>query len=159
MNPRYVRASSAASRIRSPTIPLTFVGTSGRSLTTIGYCSTVPAAEQSSKPSPIRNRQRVSSQALVQSMSVLRHYAFEKDFLEGYRNDVDRDGIECARFVDDRSRAAARQHREHAPIALHAHGRRPERRRRRVVFEHQLDAAVVFAQLVERAGNDRASAI
>src|SRR5438034_4454541 len=106
--------------MRSPIGPLTFAGTIGRSLMTCGYVRTVTTAEQTSIPSPMRNRHQVSSHDLYQSISVLRAYGLEENLFEGDGQYLHRQGIEGARFVDDRVGIAARHQRDHAALAVHA---------------------------------------
>src|SRR5206468_12892062 len=98
--------------MRSPIGPLRFVGIIGRSLITCGYVRTSVTAEQTSIPSPMRNRHRVSSHDLYQSISVLRAYGLEKNFFEGDRQYLEREWMERARFVEDRVGIAARHQRD-----------------------------------------------
>src|SRR5438094_1891676 len=161
MYPRYSRERSIASLMRRPSSPLTStLGTSGISFITCGYVSTVPPAEHTSNAIPMRNRHRVSSHDLYQSMSVLHRNACEKDVLQRDRHDVDRHGTERARFVEDRLGARARQNREHPPVATHAlDARRAERRLGCIALEHELNAPVVLPHVVERRVDDGAAAI
>src|SRR5262245_7471746 len=98
----------------------------------------MPMVEQTMMIIGMMKRHRVSSHALYQSMSVLRH-AFEKDLLQRHRYHGDRRRMEPLRFGENAVAAAARQYREHAALALDAnHARRVKGRVRRILFEHQL---------------------
>src|SRR5688572_4901279 len=116
---------------------------------------TVLPAERSNRAPPITIIQRVSSQALYQSISVLHRHGLEKDVFQRHRADLDGLGVQRARFGDDSIRTGARQHRQHSPLPAHARdaGAR-ERDRRRIAVEHELHAAVARAHVVERALDD-----
>src|SRR3984893_17384522 len=119
--------------MRSPSGPLRFDGTIGRSLITSGYVSTVTAAEQRSIPRPMRNRQRVSSHDLYQSMSVLRAHGLEKNFLESDGQYLQRHGIERARLADDRVGVSTRHQRDHPALPMDMRDARSSKLRVRCV--------------------------
>src|SRR5688572_25923419 len=77
---------------------------------------TVLPAERSNRTPPITIIQRVSSQALYQSISVLHRHGLEKDVLQRDGRDLDGLGIQRPSFGDDSLRAGARQHRQHSPL-------------------------------------------
>src|SRR5207245_8263379 len=110
---------------------------------------------------PIRNRDRVSSHDLYQSISVPLHGdGLEEDLLQRDRCDVDRNGLEPSRLFDDSGGSGAREHRQDAPVAPHPLDPwRAERGVGRVAVEHELNPAVALAQIVERARYDRTAAI
>src|SRR5882724_9616932 len=118
MKPRKSRSTSIARLSAAPTAPgnaalawfsaLAFA--EGRTDLTARYSKTWPKAITVSRQRPIRNRQRVSSQDLYQSMSVLRGDRFEKDLFERNRRDVGGRRIQRARLVEDAFGAGARQH-------------------------------------------------
>src|SRR4249919_3320463 len=91
-----------------------------KTFATGAYSITRPHALIERMASGMRNRQRVSSHDLYQSMSVLRLHGFKEDFFQRDRQDVDRGRPERAGFVEDRLSPAARDDREHAAHALHA---------------------------------------
>src|SRR5438874_11603864 len=65
-----------------------------------------------------------------------------------------------ARTVDDLLGPGSRQQREDAPVPAHARNARcAEHRLRCGLVEHQLDAAIVAPQLVERTAYDGSAAI
>src|ERR1051325_7586890 len=135
-------------------------GTDALSRATAGYWRTVPHARINSSARQIRNRPRVSSHDLYQSMSVLRCDGFEEDVLQGHRDDVHRRRAERAGFVENRICAGAREQGEHAPGAMHAlDARRVKRRRRRLAIEHELDSTEVLPQIVEGAAEHRSTAV
>src|SRR5262245_40852746 len=112
------------------------------------------------RASPKKNRNRVSSQVLCQSMSVLHRYGVEKDVLECRRHHFGRDRLPCARFVEHGLRAGAREDAQHPSMAL-----RPDdalRARRdggRFTIEEQADVAIPFPDVVEDALDLRAPAV
>src|SRR5262245_18666598 len=107
--------------------------------------------------SPIRKRQRVSSQNLYQSMSALRCDTFEEDFLERDRQHVDRSRVEGARLVENPFRMTARHQRQDAAAALYTcDAWRSERSVWSSTVEDQLNPPVLFAEGVEGPGNHRA---
>src|SRR5262249_143520 len=108
----------------------------------------------------MKNRQRVSSHDLYQSISVLRDDGLEKDVFQGHWRDVDRHGVERPSFVHYALGPRAREQREHTALPADTlDARRTERRLRRVAIEHQLNAAVPLAEIVERAGENGTAAI
>src|SRR5690349_12173005 len=107
----------------------------------------------------MRKRERVSSQDLYQSISVLRAYGFEKDLFERHGQNVYGLGLQRACFGDDALLAVAGEHRQHSPLlASRDDAARLERSVRRVALEHELDALVAGAHLVERTVDDDAAA-
>src|SRR5579859_473827 len=112
---------------------------------------TVAPAEHSKSVRPIRNRQRVSSQDLYQSMSVLRVHSLEKDFFQSDWHDVDRPWMERARFLENRIDAGARKDGEHAAVARDPFNTACTKcHLGRVVIEYEVNAPELLAQVVER---------
>src|SRR3954467_4033316 len=112
----------------------------------------------------MRNRQRVSSHDLYQSMSVLRvdrgGDRLEKNLFERQRQHVHRYGIERARFSGNRIRAGAREHAQHATVPPRANDAwRAERNCRRVLVEDDLYATIAIADVIERSADDGVPAI
>src|SRR5262245_1099439 len=111
---------------------------------------------------PLRKRQRVSSHALYQNMSVLlwRGDRLEKDVFQGDRRNVYRRWIERTRFGDDRVCARARTNAEDAALSTDTlHAGCAERCPGRVAFKDELHSAETLPQVVERAADDRAAAV
>src|SRR5438874_154526 len=124
---------------------VSIVPTSGKSFCTAGYSKTAPQATTISSANPMRNRQRLSSHALYQSISVLRDDSFEKDLFQRDGRDVDRYWIEDARFVQNPRGSGARQQREDAAFAPHPDDAgRTERHGRCRTIEYELNAAMVL---------------
>src|SRR4051812_42428532 len=118
-----------------------------------------PPAITSSTANPMRNRHRVSSHDLYQSISVLSIHGFQEDLLERQRRDVHRRRRKCLRLLHDRVCARAGEDRQHAPGAACADDtRRPEIDVGSVTGKYKLNAAVPLADVVERSGHDGAAA-
>src|SRR2546427_775578 len=108
----------------------------------------------------MKKRQRVSSHDLYQSMSLLRSYALEEDLFQRDGHDVHRHRVERARLADDALGAVARQPREHTALPPHSHdARRDKYRCGCFAVEYELNAAVLFAEIIERAGHHGAPPI
>src|SRR4030095_9588297 len=125
-----------------PSTPLPVVSTwiDVKTFATGAYSITSPHALMKRIASGIRNRHRVSSQDLYQSMSVLRRDGLEKDFLERDGQHVDRRRPKPASLVENGVGATAGDDRQHAASALDTHDALgAQRRLRRVAVEHQLD--------------------
>src|SRR5437763_716310 len=121
---------------------------------------TMPLASTSSTANPMRNRHRVSSHDLNQSMSVLSIHGFQEDLLERQWHDVHRRRRKCPRLLDDRGCVRAGQDREHAPAAARADDAgRTEGDVGSVAGKYELDAAVPVAEVVERSRDDGPAAI
>src|SRR5262245_58059471 len=117
-------------------------------------------AAHGSRTRPIRNRPRVSRNALYQSMSVLPRDRFEEYVLQRQRLGVDADWVQAAGFVDQAFGAATHNDAEDAMVANDANqARRSERRLRGRAIEHQLDAPIRGTQIVQPSAHGDAPAI
>src|SRR5678815_3344650 len=118
---------------------------------TLGNVSELPQASTSSNASARRKRQRVSTQALCHSISVLHANGFEENFLESHGQHVDALRIQRARFGDDVGFRGSTEHGQHSPLAAHSHdASRLELRIGSCTVEDDLDAPIRCAKVVER---------
>src|SRR4030095_5402659 len=95
-----------------------------------------------------KNRPRVWSQALCQSMSVLHRNGFEKDFLQRHRQDVGRDRSESHGLFDECVAAGVRERRQDAPLPADADDARCVKGDvGSLAVEHELHAAILSTQI------------
>src|SRR5688572_2673537 len=81
---------------------------------TRGNVRALPQTKTSSNARPRKKRQRVSTQALCHSISVLHVNGFEKKLLESDRQHVDGVRVQRARFGDDFCFGGATEHGQHS---------------------------------------------
>src|SRR5262245_2597812 len=113
---------------------------------------TLPIVSTTKIARPMRNRQRVSSQALYHMTSLLDRHELEKQVLERHRTDVNRHGAKRSRLGADVLDVSARRDGQDATVTLDAyHTGRPQPCVRCVIGEHGLYAAEVLPHVIEDA--------
>src|SRR5690348_11555484 len=161
MYPGYSRWSSTASRICRPIVPPTLtLDARGIRAETLGQSKTTPAAEHISSAKPSRKRQRVSTQDLYQSISILLSNSFQKNLLQRDGDHIHRDRLQRARFFNDFAGPLPGQQRERTAMTLHPQDAGSAKRHvGSFRIEDQEDAPIIFAKIFESARDHVAAAI